>query len=218
MSENDNICSLCCSNETNYQIDCGCSCCVDCIVTWFRAGHYTCPFCRSNGNNTILNRQYSSNRGPLSLFRGRNNLHLNQRIKYLRYNYKKLDKFKHNKNLANKFKKLALWESKLKKTNKEMSTLKKSRNCVYMDIKKKLGSCMRRRWVCISKINNIKLDIYDSFPIIPIIIPHSEKEPKENIITNFTTNGDMLSSENNNNNNDDPIVIMLSSDFSRTTL
>ena len=77
-NDNNNICAICHDNlgEDNvYNLpECSHSYHTNCIMTWFRAGHNTCPLCNNKGINST-NAQINEHV---------NNAHWAQRIKYLK--------------------------------------------------------------------------------------------------------------------------------------
>jgi len=56
MSDNDDICAIChdsLGNESLYELpECGHKFHTNCIMTWFRAKHDTCPLCNNRGVNS----------------------------------------------------------------------------------------------------------------------------------------------------------------------
>jgi len=153
----EEICCICHENlisEETYKLpECKHNFHTNCICTWFRAGHNSCPLCNNNGVNSYnsncwnswedaykVNRRHSRKKGaPIAL-----------------------------KRLVNKLKK---FETVLKEHRKKMKDYNNSiQNIKVREIKKKHTYLRRRRWKIVRKIKAKKRQI--AFQnLITIIIP-----------------------------------------------
>mgnify|MGYP001200329965 CR=1 FL=1 len=181
MSEFDEICAICHENmnivcdyeniyENMYELpECKHYFHTNCILTWFRCGHKSCPLCMNCG----INDGHSS----VDLINTTlNNYHWQYRKKLLNDNYIEMRKFSKKKGapieLKRKFIKIKKLEDKLKVFSTELKQFINSiQDTLTVKQVRQKGRRMRnKKWNLTRKINNLKSFIGLSNPIINIII------------------------------------------------
>ena len=124
-------CSVCLENIDNNEYilpECTHKFHINCILTWFRAGHNCCPLCRNGGVNSGNN---SSNMSMMYINNELMQYTWQYRKKLLQDNYLIMRSFSRKanapKHLKKKVEKLKKMEIKRKKISKELSDFNKSK-------------------------------------------------------------------------------------------
>lgn len=143
----------------------------NCILTWFRCGHNTCPLCNNEGINN--NNSMSINLISNTL----DNYSWQYKRKLLNDNFLKMRRYSKKKDAPNelkkKIKKLEKAEDKYKMFIKEMNDFMKStpENMKVKNIMSKIRIYRNKKWQLRRKICKMKTYIGLSNPVINIIIP-----------------------------------------------
>lgn len=154
-NDNNNICTICHDNlgEDNvYNLpECSHSYHTNCIMTWFRAGHNTCPLCNNKGINDT-NAQINEHV---------NNAHWAQRMKYLKlYSVvsKKCRKKSASKEMKKDVEKVRNYKKKFDYFNKERKEWMKSvpENMTVSKINSKCTNLRRKHWKMQRTLRNKK--------------------------------------------------------------
>ena len=155
LNDNNNICAICHDNlgeDKLYNLpECSHSYHTNCIMTWFRAGHNTCPLCNNKGiNATRCKINEEANHGEWV-----------KRKKYLNL-YTVVSKKSRNKSASKEMKKevekVRKYKKKLDDFNKERNEWMKSvpENMTVSKIKSKCRKLRRKKWQMQRTLNNKK--------------------------------------------------------------
>lgn len=134
---------------------------INCIMTWFRAGHNSCPLCNNAGVNSVNDISYHSwwdKRVAL------------ENYKICRRKYRRKDC---PIDLKKKIDRLKKYEEKYKKIKKEIKDFNNSKpqEITVREIKKKEDNLRRKRWKLEHNIRKQKIFIGLSEQRTKIIIP-----------------------------------------------
>ena len=171
MGDNE-ICAIChevLGNDIYNLPECTHNYHTNCIMTWFRAGHNTCPLCNNEGINAT-NKEANDHI---------NNVSWQQNQRYL-FLYKEISKNSKRKNAPVKIKKavekVVKYQKKFNDFKKESIVWKKSipENTTVRQIILKNSKYRQRKWQMARVLRNKKRMIgylYDSSHVVNIIIP-----------------------------------------------
>lgn len=143
----------------------------NCILTWFRCGHNTCPLCNNEGINN--NNSMSINLISNTL----DNYSWQYKRKLLNDNYIEMRRFSRKKNapkiLKKKVEKLKKTEEQYKVLTKKVNSFinSKPENMKVKNIISKARIYRNKKWQLRRKICKMKTYIGLSNPVINIIIP-----------------------------------------------
>lgn len=149
----DNICSICYEELENdvYTIpECSHKFHIDCIATWWRTAHTSCPLCNHNGIN------YNDGANIFD-----------------KLDYRRASHYSRSKNAPEDMKKLyqsiRQKQSKLQKLSNEVNELKQTPG--YKETARQVSNKQRAKWRLARTIRMEKFSLCRKRPVIPLIIP-----------------------------------------------
>ena len=167
----DDICAIChevLGNNLYNLPECSHNYHTNCIMTWFRAGHNTCPLCNNEGINAT-NKEANDHINNVSLDQSRSYLSL----------YKEISRNSKRKNAPVKMKKavekVVKYQKKFTDFKKESVVWKKSipENTTVREIMLKISKYRRRKWKMARVLRNKKRMVGYLYgnKIVNIILP-----------------------------------------------
>ena len=128
-----------------------------CIISWFRTGHNTCPYCMDEGTNNDNNVGWGHRRQKEQT-----------RVTLIR-------KFAKKKNcpkiVTKSIEKLKKYEEQLKDVNKKLREFHAdSEPKNFKEAKKELSRLRRKSWTAKSRVRQQRMKI-SGIPVIPLFIP-----------------------------------------------
>lgn len=157
----ENLCAICHENydteQTHVLPECMHKFHTNCIITWFRSGHESCPYCGNNGINHLGNHYY-------------NYKQLKMKISLIRKYVRKKDA---NPIVINEIEKLKILEKRALQASKDYQEFKINMNSELVNFNETLNKMRKLRSQKLAAYRKVyqKKQHIAQFPINSIIIP-----------------------------------------------